>query len=134
MSTRANIAIVDEYSTQLFYRHSDGYPEGTMPTLRDFLELVSSKKIRDNVTQACGWLVILGQKEYENSLEICESGKDRYNGWKVGSYEPATSLSDDIEHLYVVNLNTLKIVHRDTKLNNTGLKLAIKASNEKEKE
>ena len=35
MSTRANIIIKDSYQEQIFYRHSDGYPDGTLPDFRN---------------------------------------------------------------------------------------------------
>lgn len=38
MSTRANVVIKDQYSSLWFYRHTDGYPEGTLPTLEKFME------------------------------------------------------------------------------------------------
>ena len=60
MSTRANIVIKDEYSELWFYRHSDGYPEGTLPTLTEFLDAVKAGLIRNNVSQAAGWLIIIG--------------------------------------------------------------------------
>ena len=46
MSTRANIIIRDDVNKLFFYRHSDGYPEGTLPTLKQFTGLISSGKIR----------------------------------------------------------------------------------------
>lgn len=70
MSTRAGIIIKDKFDSIHFYRHSDGYPEGTLPTLKEFLDLVKSKKIRNNTSQASGWLVIIGAKEYNNRIGI----------------------------------------------------------------
>jgi hypothetical protein len=101
MSTRANIKMVDASGSELwFYRHSDGYPSGTMPTLKKFLELVKTEKIRDNVSQAGGWLIIIGHEEYaEDNVkypDIC--------GWKVGAYEPTTGEHGDIEYLYTIDL------------------------------
>lgn len=57
MSTRANIIVKDKHDTLWFYRHSDGYPEGTLPSLNKFLDMVKSGKIRDNVGQVvdCHW-------------------------------------------------------------------------------
>lgn len=67
MSTRANIIIKESYSyndekgkeinvtNQLFfYRHSDGYPDGAMPTLNIFMEWLKSGKIRTDLQQATG--------------------------------------------------------------------------------
>lgn len=75
MSTRAGIVLIDESGDTLhFYRHSDGYPKGTMPTLRKFLNLVKKGQIRDNVSQAGGWLVLIGAMEYNHALlKTCTS-------------------------------------------------------------
>lgn len=121
MSTRANVIITDDWGQKLyFYRHSDGYPEGVMPTLEKFLSLVKEEKIRNNVSQASGWLIIIGAEEYKshqlkhdswNGLTEAEekewAGKISTNpmDWKVGAYEPTTGLHGDIEHLYVIDLS-----------------------------
>lgn len=60
MSTRCNIIVKDGRDELIFYRHSDGYPEGAMPTLETFLALVKEGKVRSNVSQAAGWLILLG--------------------------------------------------------------------------
>lgn len=148
MSTRANVIIVEhgsyidylqkdengknievEYQHKLyFYRHSDGYPTGTLPTLNKFMELVKDGKIRDNVSQAAGWLVIIGAIEYQTVSpelfrdhlknhrmqegdELVELLNMDNNGsdWKVGAYEPATGIHGDIEHLYIVDLTDKKV-------------------------
>lgn len=69
MSTRAGIVLIDESGDTLhFYRHYDGYPKGTMPTLKKFLNLVKKGQIRDNVGQAGGWLVLIGAMEYNEAV------------------------------------------------------------------
>lgn len=68
MSTRAGIIVKDKFESIHFYRHSDGYPEGTLPTLEKFLNLVKEKKIRNNASQASGWLIMIGAQEYSNGL------------------------------------------------------------------
>lgn len=130
MSTRANIIIKDEYSKLWFYRHSDGYPEGTMPTLNKFMQLVIDGKIRANASQAAGWLIIIGAEEYKQyhikskdrkSYMDMSKGQQRYwknkissapRDWKVGAYEPTTGQHGDIEYLYTVNLTTKKITYK----------------------
>ena len=101
MSTRANIVVTDSYGDTLwFYRHSDGYPEGTMPTLDEFMKRVVTGELRSNASQAAGWLIIIGHEEYQ---EV----RDKYpsiNGWKVGAYEPTTGQHGDIEFLYTIDL------------------------------
>jgi len=69
MSTRAQIKITDSFGQELwFYRHSDGYPDGTLPTLQKFLDWVKAGKIRDNVEQAAGWLILIGAEEYGKTM------------------------------------------------------------------
>ena len=72
MSTRAGIIVTDGSDSIHFYRHSDGYPKGTMPTLRQFLNLVKKGLIRNNVSQASGWLILIGAKSYNYELvKVC---------------------------------------------------------------
>jgi len=102
MGTRANILIRDDSGDILwFYRHSDGYPEGTLPTLEKFLDLVKSGKIRNNVNQACGWLVLIGHEEYKNYSEN--------NSWKIGAYEPSTCAIGGTEFFYEIHLGKKEI-------------------------
>jgi len=120
MSTRANIVIKDRYSKLFFYRHSDGYPEGTIPTLKVFHDWLCKGKIRDNAGQSAGWLVLIGAMEY-NTLPSFEIEKDKWSSygkvetiqapedWKCGSYEPTTGIHGDIEYLYVIDLTEKSI-------------------------
>ena len=103
MSTRANIIIKDDISKLIFYRHSDGYPVGALPTLKKFMCLLNDGKIRNNTTQAAGWLIIIGALEYSEMGDI--------NNWKVGAYEPTANLHGDISYLYTIDLKnkTLKV-------------------------
>ena len=105
MSTRCNVIIKDEYDKLYFYRHSDGYPEGAMPTLKLFIDWLKDGKIRDNVGQAAGWLIILGAMEYDS---IPGYARPDYYGspkdFKCGAYEPTTGIHGDIEFLYIIDL------------------------------
>ena len=133
MSTRANIIIKDGYSTLYFYRHSDGYPEGTLPTLEKFLNLVKEGKIRNNTAQAAGWLIILGAEEYKSrQVEYKERMKNGFEGeqdivnkrfgdlipaeplndWKVGAYEPTTGIHGDVEYIYTIDLDKMEITYK----------------------
>ena len=111
MSTRANIKMVEGKSTLWFYRHSDGYPEGAMPLLEKFMDLIKEGKIRNNISQSSGWLIMLGAEEYGQDLEKMRKGEDKYSGWKVGSIEPTTGQHGDIEFLYTIDLvkETIKV-------------------------
>lgn len=98
MSTRANIKFVDEFGELWFYRHSDGYPEGTLPTLEKMVEGFKKGILRKNVEQSAGWLIVLGYQEYLEPIG------GRYSNWKVGAYEPAAGRHGDIEFLYIFDL------------------------------
>jgi len=102
MSTRANIVIKDNYSKLWFYRHSDGYPETTAESLGVFMSWLRSGMIRDNTGQAAGWLIILGNSEYDQGRT--PNKEDNFSGWKVGAYEPTTGIHGDIEYLYEIDL------------------------------
>ena len=113
MSTRANIIIKDQYDTLIFYRHSDGYPEGAMPLLEKFMQWIKQDTIRNNVSQSAGWLTLLGSMEYlKENGDPFEPGKQSeysHSGWKAGSIEPTTEIHGDIEYLYVLDLEKKKI-------------------------
>jgi len=122
MSTRCNIIITDKSKDKLiFYRHSDGYPEGTLPTLKKFMSWVRDEKIRNNVPQAAGWLIMIGATEYgsvyvgagkyEQKPTVTEPqiDLDHITGWQVGAYEPTTDIHSDIEYLYTLDLSKLTI-------------------------
>lgn len=134
MSTRAQIIITDGHDDLWFYRHSDGYPEGTMPTLEKFLDYVKQGKIRDNTEQAAGWLVLIGAQEYDQIYDFEKQikgklGELKYHkktmkeffepqggmsGWKCGAYEPCLPEEHgDIEYLYEVNLKTKTITYKE---------------------
>ena len=103
MSTRCNVVVKDKYNEIWFYRHSDGYPEGALPTLKQFMSWVGVK-IRRNVEQAAGWLILIGATEYNNLIP-----EPFNNEWKVGAYEPSCGQHGDIEYLYTLDLDELTI-------------------------
>ena len=106
MSTRANILIKDNYDELWFYRHSDGYPSCTAESLKTFVGWVNEGRIRNNVGQGSGWLIILGHSEYMDSNKVTlEPTNEGYSGWKCGAYEPTTGQHGDIEYLYTINLD-----------------------------
>lgn len=127
MSTRAQVKIVDGDGQELwFYRHSDGYPKGTMPTLEKFLNWVKQGRIRDDLEQAAGWLVLIGAQEYNTYVKVSKNFEtqrfekanltepcddDKFGGWKCGSYEPCPhrALHGDTQYLYTISLKDLTI-------------------------
>ncbi len=130
MSTRANIILKEGNEQLWFYRHSDGYPDGTLPTLNIFMDWLKTGKIRNNLSQGAGWLIALGAMEYNTlpsfktqpdrdfggraikgstDIESIESPKD----WKVGAYEPTTGEHGDIEWLYTIDLDTKELTYKE---------------------
>jgi hypothetical protein len=125
MSTRSQIVIKDEYDEQWFYRHSDGYPEGNLPALFKFMTWNEEGKIRRNVEQSSGWLVLIGADEYgynynhktgketRKKTVLEPSDGDLFGNWKYGAYEicPHKEPHGDIEWLYIIDIekNTLTI-------------------------
>ena len=129
MSTRSIAAITDgRGKPTLFYRHSDGYPDGVRPTLDQFCEWLREGKIRNNATQSAGWLVLLGHREYvemherwagfegasDAEKELAEAhrrmepiGEKGVLGWKSGAYEPMNpaDIGSDVAWLHVININ-----------------------------
>jgi len=121
MSTHTNVILKEGDEKLFFYRHSDGYPEGTMPSLNIFMDWLKSGDIRDNTNQCAGWLVIIGAIEYNSLPKYKTTSRKGYDGeieedsdistietpkdWKVGAYEPTTGIHGDIEYLYVIDLD-----------------------------
>ena len=113
MSTRANIKVQDATGELWFYRHSDGYPAVATQTLNKFMTLLNEGKIRDNLTQASGWLIRLGASEYD--VPELPDELDTGYSWKVGSIEPTTGQHGDIEYLYTIDLPSKTLMVKEIK-------------------
>jgi len=132
MSTRANVVIKDSCDSLWFYRHSDGYPEGTGPALLKFMGWVAEGRIRNSVGQASGWLIMIGAKEYGTKTKYTGTGfvesektnlfepdpDDKFSGWKVGAFEPTTGQHGDVDYTYELDLDALTIKVYDGALGN----------------
>ena len=79
-----------------------------MPLISQFVDMVNERKIRDNPSQAGGWLIALGMDEYGVSLPVSPpvspDGESSF-GWKVGAIEPTVSEHDDIDYRYTITLD-----------------------------
>lgn len=110
MSARATVIIRDSMNTLYFYRHSDGYPSGypecAGESLKKFVKDYESK-MRLDAIQSAGWLVLHGHTEYGEQPRGC--------GWKVGAYEPCSRLHNDVEYIYVIDLENKTLTCRQTK-------------------
>ena len=69
-----------------------------MPTLEKMVDEYKGGRVRKDIEQSSGWLIVLGHEEYYPLLGT------RYGDWKVGAYEPATGRHGDIEYLYIFDL------------------------------
>lgn len=108
MSTRANIIVKDRFDHLIFYRHSDGYPEGVKETLDKFCNWMKSGAIRNNIVQGCGWLIILGAEEYKSLNAGIDPATDQPVSWKVGAYEPTADIHGDISHAYLIDMEKME--------------------------
>lgn len=124
MSTRCNVVLRQDWEfthsvtgettkgthSLIFYRHSDGYPDGVKESLDRFCKLIESGIARPNVGQAAGWLILIGHEEQRKSYErIARRNPELKNvgagmDWKVGEYEPSDSFAGDMAHLYEVDV------------------------------
>lgn len=104
MSTRANIVIEDHHTKLWFYRHSDGYPKVTCKSLKHFLRWLIKGKIRDNVTQCAGWLILLGAIENQTLPNDVSLNDLTPSNWACGAYEPTDAMHGDIQYLYRIKL------------------------------
>tara|TARA_R100001463_G_scaffold8524_1_gene25956 strand:- start:229 stop:567 length:339 start_codon:yes stop_codon:yes gene_type:complete len=102
MSTRCSIKITDQNDTLWFYRHCDGYPESVLPSLAPLMAALRAGHVRDNVGQFSGWLVVIGNKEYNRTRALPNGSKS----WKCGAYEPTTKQHCDIDYMYHIDLQT----------------------------
>lgn len=112
MSTRCNIIVTDENSTLIFYKHSDGYPEHTLPILAGLMDNVIAGVYRDNTSQFAGHLILSGHelmKIEHAALDAKYPNVKSAYAWKCGYIEPTSDLHGDIDFLYVMNLNEKKV-------------------------
>jgi hypothetical protein len=111
MGTRCNIKITDDYGGELwFYRHSDGYPDCVMTTLEPLMDKLREGLLRDNVGQFAGWLIVIGNKEYNKTRGL--PTKRGFATWKCGAYEPTTGQHGDIDYLYHIDLSRKSLMFR----------------------
>lgn len=132
MAIRANVILSDIHSYRsknnlnviktkqlIFYRQADGNPEAIMPVLNVFLKWIKEGKLKNSIGQCGGWLIILGAIEYNTFPKVLffkeKLGFNELNKmqlpkvWKCGSFEPAVSISGDIDYLYEIDINEAKL-------------------------
>ena len=123
MSTRAKIILKDDRSVLYFYRHSDGYPDGTLPTLNKFLNYIIEGKIQDDAMQSAGWLVLLGAQEYSTYWDHKSDNPKRKTktkeeilepiiDWKCGAFEPCDGKIGGIDYEYTIDVVKKELTYK----------------------
>jgi hypothetical protein len=81
------------------------------------MQWIKENKIRNNTGQGAGWIIALGMKEYDTKYDfkthkdikkkdlLTPDKNDQSMGWKIGAYEPSTSIHGDIEYLYTLTID-----------------------------
>lgn len=122
MSTRCNVILKEGEDKLFFYRHSDGYPKCVLPSLAKLTEWIKSGKVRNNLSQGAGWLIVLGVAEYQTlpaslfpSNDKADAALEAFSpsNWKVGAYEPTTGIHGDIEYMYEIDMSTGEVTHKE---------------------
>ena len=109
MSTRCNIGVYEEEDQKLekpniiLYKHSDGYPEGTLPLLKKFMENPKNNRNRYDSEYESAWLIhTLINQQIEDSIEY------GYNLPHVG-YGICEDIHGDIEYYYAVYPDRIEV-------------------------
>lgn len=115
MSTRAQIKIKDYDVT--IYKHSDGYPQGVIPSLRAYLGKFVKNRGNDKEYAIARILMnfALLEKEYREKMPS-PFNEESFTGWGL-----CTDLHGDIEYLYIVDLECRKIEIVDTVLDESSI-------------
>ena len=111
MGTRCNVKVTDGRDTLWYYRHGDGYPSCVLPSLEPLMDALRAGHVRANVGQFSGWLVVIGNKEYNRTRSL-PRGTNSSNACKCGAYEPTTNQHGDIDYLYHIDLELKEVTYR----------------------
>lgn len=119
MSTRAHIGFFEQEPTEeqrtkpevLIYKHSDGYPEGTLPQLVDFCRTFNEHRgLRDTeyATARCVQFMT-NFDDGEMTKFQQEQGKDWGKEWSFLGYGVGTGFHGDVEYYYLVTPEEIKV-------------------------
>lgn len=102
MSTRCQIVIKDgeSFNPIKIYKHSDGYPNGVLPTLEPFIKDFVVNRGPD--VEYCLAQIVrhFAVKDFVRNDKKEVPSSSRYIGWGLD-----TELHGDIEFLYIVDLS-----------------------------
>jgi len=131
MSTRSNIVVKGNDS--VIYKHCDGYPEGILPILVPFLKIFKSNRGNDPHYCLASILREFTRQEIIHSddwFKVVDKGSETPREFCM-SYGIQTWISEDIDYLYVVDLeysgylDTYEILSNDRLLHVSGKCLGV---------
>lgn len=116
MSTRGQIKVVG--SDVMIYKHSDSYPEGVMPTLKDIVSTFADERGNDPAYALAQIMRAYARRDEEERQAILAD--DEQEGWNSIYEEPHMTgwgldcvQHGDIEYLYEVDLAERTITIKD---------------------
>jgi len=146
MSTRCHIGFYGKEPTQkeidkpdvLLYKHSDGYPEGTLPQLTEFCMLFNEHRGLSDTeyagARAMQYLTNYADKEtnefYDQRPDITQETRDTFS---FLGYGISKNFHGDIEYHYAVSPESIKVYTVHYKENENGDWKPTFAEIEKEK-
>lgn len=120
MSARCNVILTETYSYKdgngkqltktsklFFYRHSDGHPKGTIPTLKRFIQIMKNGYFENNLSNGADWLIHFGK---DDNGPIFPMSYEKFGIYKHGVYEPTTEIHGHIDFLYEIDMGTAELV------------------------
>lgn len=109
MSTRCNIGVYESEKQLLnspdviLYKHSDGYPEGTLPLLKKFMKNPSNDRNRNDYEYQSAWLL------HSLMNGFIEDGINYgYEIMHIG-YGICKEIHGDIEYYYAIYPNRIEV-------------------------
>lgn len=117
MTTRCHILFRDKDYSLLTYKHSDGYPEGIIPLLREFWEWCPLKRNLEYLTAT--WCYFCKRRREKQSAELERYGAPMATSELAGNHPVSLSVGicaggethGDAEHLYEVNIEEETVAH-----------------------
>lgn len=119
MSTRAHIGFFEKEPTEakrtkpevLIYKHSDGYPEGTLPQLTEFCRTFNEHRgLRDTeyATARCvQFMTNFDDGEMAKWYKETQGTDDKR--WSFLGYGVGTGFHGDVEYYYLVTPEEIKV-------------------------
>lgn len=118
MSTRCHVAVYEnedkakkEQHHVLLYKHSDGYPEGTVPQLKDICEKFKERRGMDDTEYLSAWVLwalvndsVEHAKEWHKEANIGQS-----DGIGCLGYGICNVTHTDIEYFYKIYPSVIEI-------------------------